>query len=36
MERKVMAELVSWKDKPNRMPLNLCTLGKPSGNGSVF
>ena len=21
MERKVMAELVSWKDKPNRMPL---------------
>ncbi len=23
MERKVMAELVSWKDKPNRMPLIL-------------
>lgn len=21
MERKVMAELVKWKDKPNRMPL---------------
>ena len=23
MERKVMAELVKWKDKPNRMPLIL-------------